>query len=265
MNSDGKASPGGDFVPPRAELWNNMIDAGNAWRNGRLNSPAPQPTRARGTDLLKLKNSSAANRRKGEILKIDGKVIETITDEHIWLDGAEPTDDCRFGILKYPADNNEVQTCQVSGVCLALVNVTDADHQFAVAVEGEYVLQSAFAGPIELLFVPDLPAEEEYPFELECVVRFAANEMARVVIIGGLTAPANSAAAPTTCVCGMLRRNVTTNVLTTTDDRITALNWTSANTAADGTYAIAKFIGVWEIIWVDCNPTAAWEGLDEVP
>lgn len=172
MNSDGKASSGGDFVPPRAELWNNMIDAGNAWRNGRLNSPAPQPTRARGTDLLKLKNSSAANRRKGEILKIDGKVIETITDEHIWLDGVEPTNDCRFGILKYPADDGEVQTCQVSGVCLAMVNVTDADHQFAVAVDGEYVLQSATSGPIELLFVPDLPEEEEYPFELECVVRF---------------------------------------------------------------------------------------------
>ncbi len=249
MNSDGKASPGGDFVPPRAELWNNMIDAGNAWRNGRFNSPAQPPTKSRGTDLLKLKNSSAANRRKGEILKIDGKVIETITDEHIWLDGVEPTDDCRFGILKYPADDGEVQTCQVSGVCLALVNVTDADHQFAVAVDGEYVLQSAFAGPIELLFVPEGLTP---PIQVECVVRFGDCPRVQVIMKDDLLAAVNTKRDPSTADAYVLRKKANGD-LRQTRDTIPIVNRFINISVDAGTYAKAEWIdGEWQLYAADC-------------
>jgi hypothetical protein len=166
-NSEGKVSPGSPFRAPPATIWNNMVDAGRAFADGQLSNSDPGPTRPRPTDLLKLKNSSAANRRKGEILKIDGKVIETVTDEHIWLDGVAVTDDCRFGILKAPAESEEVVIAQVSGVCMALVNVTDEDHTFAAAADGEYVLQSGSSGPLEILFAPAGTGE------LECAVRFA--------------------------------------------------------------------------------------------
>lgn len=165
-DSTGKASSGSPFRPPPATIWNNMVDAGRAFADGRLSSESPGATRSRATDLLKLKNSSEAVRRKGEILKIDGKVIETVTDESIWLNGIEPTTECRFGILKYPAGDGEVVTAQVSGVCTALVNVTDEAHTFAAAADEEYVLQSGGGGPLEILYAP------EGTGELECVVRF---------------------------------------------------------------------------------------------
>ncbi|MBX3447942.1 MAG: hypothetical protein KF777_00195 [Planctomycetaceae bacterium] len=172
-DNSGKVSAGSVIKSVPATIWNNMIDAGQSFANQRLSSSTPSPTRARATDLLKLRNSSGESRRKGEILRIDGKVIEKVTDESIWLDGKEPEPDCRFGILKGPALNEEVETAQVSGVCMALVNITDADHTFARAVDGEYVLQSWDSGPLEILYKPDGTDE------LDCVVRFAGAVSAR--------------------------------------------------------------------------------------
>lgn len=166
-SSEGKVTPGQAFYPPPATIWNNMVDAGRDWSNRRLNGESGPPIRPRETDILRLKNSSGADRRQGEILKISGKVLEVVTDEHIWLGGVAITDGCRFGILKNPLLIDEVDAAQVSGVCMAKVNVTDVSHTFAVAVAGEYVLQSASSGPVELLYAPAEVAEAE------CVVRFA--------------------------------------------------------------------------------------------
>ena len=173
-NSDGKASPGSPFKPPAARIWNNMVDAGRAWSDSQLNSSAPNPIRPRETDIIKAKNTSGAARRLGEILRIDGKAIETVTDENKWLLGVEPTNDGYFGILKEPADSNIVASLQVSGCCMALVNVTDADHKRAASVDGEYVLQSGDDGPIEILFAPDGTGEKT------CVVRFAGGGSADI-------------------------------------------------------------------------------------
>ena len=165
--ADGKVLSGDDFNPPPAPIWNNMIDAGRAWADSRQNKPAPDPIRPRETDIIKAKNTSGAARRLGEILRIDGKAIETVTDENKWLLGVEPTDNGYFGILKEPVENNGLASLQVSGCCMALVNVTDADHKRAASVDGEYVLQSGDDGPIEILFAPDGTGEKT------CVVRFA--------------------------------------------------------------------------------------------
>jgi hypothetical protein len=95
------------------------------------------------------------------------EAIETVTDENKWLLGVEPTTDGYFGILKEPADSNIVASLQVSGCCMALVNVTDADHKRATSADTDYVLQSGSNGPIEILFAPDGTGEKT------CVVRFS--------------------------------------------------------------------------------------------
>ena len=67
--ADGKVLPGDDFNPPAAPIWNNMIDAGTAWANGRFNSQSPNPIRPRETDILKVKNTSGAARRRARVKK----------------------------------------------------------------------------------------------------------------------------------------------------------------------------------------------------
>jgi hypothetical protein len=165
-HSDDKVSPGQPFGAPRAETWNSMVDAGRAFATGRLSNGVPQPTRPRETDIIRLKNSSSGDRARGQILRIDGKAITTLSDEHIWLIGQAPTADDYFGILKEPIADGAVGRVQVSGCCLALVNVTDADHTRAKAAASNHVLQSGDDGPLEILYAPSGTGE------FECVVRF---------------------------------------------------------------------------------------------
>jgi hypothetical protein len=165
--NDGKASPGSPFKPPPARLWNNMVDAGRAWADGRLNNGTPNPTGPRDTDIIKIKNNSGAIRRKGEILKISGKAVTDIDAEHIWLLGVEPTDGGYFGILKEPVDTSKIGQLQVSGTCMAIIDIDSTSHRRAEAVTGQYVLKSSESGPIEILYAPSVTGEQE------CVVRFA--------------------------------------------------------------------------------------------
>lgn len=153
-----------------------MVDAGRAHADSRLNANAPNPIRPRETDIIKAKNNSGALRRTGEILRISGKAIETVTDENKWLLGVVPTADGYFGILKEPAAISGIASLQVSGVCIALVDITDIDHTRADVVAGEYVLASSTSGPLEILYQPGTTGEHE------CVVRFAGGGGAAEII-----------------------------------------------------------------------------------
>lgn len=170
-NNDGKASPGSPFKAPPATVWNNMLDAGAEFARNRLSQPGGPPIRPRDTDIIKVRNDSEAMRRRGEILKISGAAITTVTQENMWLLGIEPTTDCYFGILKEPAGYadslGEIASLQVSGVCMALVNIVDETHSKAAVVESEYVLESSTAGPVDILYAPTGTGEKE------CLVRFS--------------------------------------------------------------------------------------------
>jgi hypothetical protein len=168
-HSDDKRSPGQPFKAPRAETWNGMVAAGNAYRAGLLSNGTPPPTRPRETDIIKLKNSSSGNRARGEILRIDGKAITDLSDEHIWLIGQAPLGDDYFGILKEPIEDGGIGRVQVSGCCMALIDIIDADHTRAKSVASEYLLESSDEGPIEILYAPSGTGE------LECVVRFGGS------------------------------------------------------------------------------------------
>lgn len=87
----------------------------------------------------------------------------------------------------------------------------------------------------------------------------------RVAVIDSLAAPSSVIGTPTTCVCAVLAYNSSTGMLEVTDERITATNFTKSLTAVDGTYGLIRYIGVWEIYWVDCEPDTALEGLDPEP
>lgn len=170
-NSDGKASPGQPFAAPKAEIWNGMIDAGNAFRANKLSNGLPQPTRPRETDIIRLKNDCGEDRKRGEILRIvdSERAIEDLSDEHIWLIGDEPTATEYFGILKEPIEDGEIGRVQVSGCCIATIDVADADHTRAKAIGASYKLTSATDGPIEILYAPSGTGD------LECVVRFGGS------------------------------------------------------------------------------------------
>lgn len=170
-NTIGKASPGQPFKAPPAEIWNGMVDAGDAYRAARLSSGDPAPSRPRDTDIVKLRNGGSVARKRGEIMLIvrSFKAITDLSDESIWLDGATPTANGHFAILKEPIEVNSVGRAQVSGCCMALVNVTDGTHNKAKSILGSFTLQSSTDGPIDILYTPSGTGE------FDCVVRFGGS------------------------------------------------------------------------------------------
>jgi len=250
-NADGKTSPGSPFKPPAARIWNNMVEAGKAYSDSRLNNEAPDPIRPRETDIIKVKNDSGASRKLGEILRIDGKAVETVTDENKWLVGVEPTDDGYFGILKEPAAISGIASLQVSGCCMALVNVTDADHKRATSVEGEYVLQSSDDGPIEILFAPDGTGEKN------CVVRFSVGDEFREAVLGAdMTAPASSLAAMTSCTMYFIKP--ASGVYELDPESFQGKNHDPDLTGERGTYCrVQRLRGIWVVYYLGCSVQSA--------
>jgi len=258
-NTEGKGSSGAKFRVPPANVWNNMIDAGNAYALSKLDSPGGPPTRPRATDIIKIQNTSGAARRTGEILKIEGKALDTITAEHIWLIGVETTEDCYFGILRKPVADDGIEQLQVSGACLALVDIADVEHTKAKVAVGSYVLESSDSGPLEILYAPETTGEQT------CVVRFAGGHShLRVVIIGTLTAP--TGATPTTGIAAGLDYDPTTKSITANDKRYAFYNFDRDLSAEDGTFAKIEICeGIWDCYWVGCGAMYGFTGLPEDP
>jgi hypothetical protein len=104
-----------------------------------------------------VRNNSGANRRVGELLEFNGLAVglSDLTSNDLILSGGSPTLANSYGILLEPvAVSNGTQYCQISGACIGLVNVTDLNHGFAQVAAGSFVLQSAFAGPVQILWKP---------------------------------------------------------------------------------------------------------------
>lgn len=251
-NSDGKASPGSPFKPPAARIWNNMVDAGRAHADSLLNGGAPNPIRPRETDIIKVKNTSGALRRTGEILELSGKAIDTVTAENPWLLGIEPTGDGCLGILKEPAVSNAIASLQVSGCCMALVNVTDADHRRAIAVDGVYVLQSGSSGPIELMYAPTGTGEKT------CLVRFGSGYREKAVILDAdLPAATNAKTGASSCLATVCEWDSGVNDYIETARQETVWNHAEATSHAQDTFGFARFIDSHWHFFGDCSPMAA--------
>jgi hypothetical protein len=108
------------------------------------------------TNRITVKNISGSDRRRGEIVQFAGSPLDLSLGE-LWLAGGPVTNLANgFGVLLNPLSSGKFgnRDCQVAGSCLALVNVTDANHQMATPVFGSHVLQSTDAGPVRILHKP---------------------------------------------------------------------------------------------------------------
>jgi hypothetical protein len=243
-NSEGKVSPGQPFSAPKAEIWNSIIDAGNAHRNDRLSNGTPEPTRPRQTDIIKLKNSSGGNRSRGEILRINGKAITNLSGEHIWLIGSEPTATGLIGVLKEPIANGSIGQVQVSGCCMATVGIVDENHTRARPIASQYILESGNDGPLEILYKPSGTGE------LECVVKFS--DVSAIIIqtpSGGIPARVGTAVGKANCTVFTISDS---DVLTSTGTTVSVVNIASA-AVAGSVYGQAKRAGGrWVIDYEEC-------------
>ena len=149
----------GQPIPRSASLWNNIIGSANAFAAQQLGQPGGRNTQPIPTDVVKIKNSSGSHIRLGEVLDISGFLLTNVLRDSLWFDGDEPDGTRPFAIALQDIPDGSIDRAQVSGVCVALVNVTDEDHGYAETRDGEIVLQSAATGPVRILYKPPGTAE----------------------------------------------------------------------------------------------------------
>lgn len=194
MASNGKSS-GQRIVKVSPALWNDMVSAGEAYRDSFFDQPDPGRTQPRQTDIIKVRNDTSATRTRGEVVCFSGFVLTDIDPESIWLKAIATRRGKKFAILKYNVAQDEVVNAQVSGVCLGRVNVTNLAHRAArLPDDGSFVLQSSFSGPVELLWTP------EETGEADCVVNIRGESLPIFKATSGIPARSGTTCGSANCV-----------------------------------------------------------------
>lgn len=152
-----KAKANDDRIP--FTQWQRHDEASEAYFRTKARGDSAGIRGGRGdSNIIKVKNGSGAARRRGDILEFTGYELtdpSSLDDLPMaWLTGGSPTLVNGFGVLLRATPDGELDSCQVAGVCGAYVNVTDADHRYAVVAASTYVLQSAAIGPVKILYKP---------------------------------------------------------------------------------------------------------------
>jgi len=144
----------GQPIPRAASLWNNIIGSANEYAMRQLGQPGSQSSQPILADVVKIQNSTGGQIRRGEVLEISGFLLTSVVRESLWFDGDTPDGTRAFAVALQDIPSGSIDRAQVVGVCVALVNVTDAGHGYAVVADDELVAQSAESGPIRILYKP---------------------------------------------------------------------------------------------------------------
>lgn len=136
---------------------NDVVDAVSDYKQraaGQAGSDTPSRI---STDCLKVKNLTGQDLQRGHCVQL-GEYLLDDTDgpdfRNLWFEGNEVADpvDKKWAILAVPLPQDKIGLAQLSGVGVAIVNVTSTSHRFATPVDGAIVLDSSDGGTaIEIL------------------------------------------------------------------------------------------------------------------
>lgn len=174
MGSWKRKTPGDKWHPPFA-------DQQNAWdetaefrqREQRLGEKIPDqrvPVHLQ-LNMVKVKNETNANLKRGAVVQLNGKQIKKPDRIHPWFKGGTPTSRCkRFAVLVRAVKSGHIEDAYVSGPTFALVDITKGDARCA-ARKGKTYLVGDDDGPIEILWKPEDKTQGIH----ECLVELEQN------------------------------------------------------------------------------------------
>lgn len=161
---------------------------------GQGKSPYYSPPTDR--TVISARNESGVTVRLGEVLECDGSPL-TAVDRTYPIVSAFTPDLTRstFGVTLNAMTTNQIDEIQLTGVCVAKVNILDEAHKFASRANASRVLQSGAAGPVKIIFKP---TGSTPPEERECIVQIGEEPGVQVVMARATAAPSTSYPSVTT-------------------------------------------------------------------
>lgn len=156
----------GDSLRYTAGDWNRHEDAADDYERRALGEGGGEKHGKLSTGRIRIKNSSGADRRAGEILQVGDYLLTDIERRYPWFDAdLHDGTDAPFAVLLEPIIDGEIGLAQIAGVCMALVNFAHASQQFARPdPAGTDVLKGEALGPVRILHKPTGTGE------LKCLV-----------------------------------------------------------------------------------------------
>ena len=145
-----------------ARTWNSFIDAAEDFKRRKTSTPIRPTSNQRRTDIIDVRNDSPFTRAKGEVLELNGDfLLDRVEKDYLWFSGVAVTGSGNnFCVLEQPAAAGDIRPAQVSGVCVAQVNITSTSHNHAAPSSGSTVLVSGTVGPAKILHQPALTGEQ---------------------------------------------------------------------------------------------------------
>ena len=146
------------FELGKAQILSGIADRESTRQRNGGSAEYPSLGRRRDTNIVQVMNTSGDNRRAGDIVEFTGFATSKATSPalpdstEIVLNGGSPTLANGFGVLLSAVKSADGPVdCQISGACVAFVNVADTDHTYAVVTASTFVLQSSIIGPVRII------------------------------------------------------------------------------------------------------------------
>ena len=149
----------GDALEIPAQTFNTFVDSAQDYLQ-RQQGTGGKPTQAfRQTGIVPVKNDSGTDAGRFAVLGIDSPIFspseaaDSFANQVAFIGvTATASHAGTFAVLLEPVADGEIGKACVSGVCPAVVNVTDAGHQFADIAAGQPVLTSCASGSAMILW-----------------------------------------------------------------------------------------------------------------
>lgn len=136
----------------------------------------PGRNRSHDGNVVGVKNITGLDLVRGHVVQLGDHVLDAIDPSNFWLEAdlaAEPLAG-RLAIMLEPLPDATLgqNNAAIAGACIGLVNVTDTDHSYASALDGNQVLSSCAFGPFEILSPVDDTGEQELIIRFVSVARY---------------------------------------------------------------------------------------------
>ena len=153
----------GESIRYTAADWNRHEDAADYVAKRQLGDPTAADRELISAGRIRIKNSSGADRREGEILKVGDCLLTDLTGRYPWFDAAlHDGSDTPFAVLIEPLPDGQIGPAQIAGVCFARVTFAHADMKCARPdPDGTDVLMGDVLGPVRILHKPSGTGEKE--------------------------------------------------------------------------------------------------------
>lgn len=163
---DFSAKKPGDPSPAKSADWITAVSAATSayLSRGELGSskgakPAGQVDRA----AVKVKNLTGSDLVRGNYVQLGDFELDARDPRKMWFEGNlyDEAVSNRIAIVTNAVKSTARVDAVLIGVAVAVVDVTDTDHRFAVPVDDDYTLTSTATGAIEILDTVTSTGEQE--------------------------------------------------------------------------------------------------------